>query len=95
MLNIILIFNMGVMGAAIATMTGYIITWGVRSFSLLRIVNMKVNWKKQLGTYFFLIIQSVVATCGKNTFIQICLFIFIIVLQRDLFQRFFKRFRAQ
>lgn len=65
-LNLLLIPFIGALGAAIATMVGYAIIWIVRTKRMLKIVAIKVNWSKQLTMMIALIVQSIVASSGKN-----------------------------
>lgn len=48
-------------GAALATMIGYFTVWLVRTFSLQKIIRMKVNWVKQAACIVILAIQVILA----------------------------------
>ena len=72
-LNFSLIPVIGAYGAAIATMVGYMVIWGVRACELRKIVKMKVNWFELGGAVALLMLQMIIAFYEKTQFIQILL----------------------
>lgn len=90
-LNLLLIPFIGALGAAIATMVGYAIIWIVRTKRMLKIVAIKVNWSKQLTMMIALIVQSIVASSGKNFYIQVICMVVIIYKQKDIVKKIFNR----
>lgn len=81
--NFVLIPNLGALGAAIATMLGYMFIWIVRTKRVLKIVNMKVDWKNQIISALILIIQAILALNEKNIEIQFICVIIIIFIQKE------------
>jgi len=78
--NFILIYKLGAVGAALATMIGYIVTWVLRTIYLQTFIKMKVNWKIHICSIVLLIVQSILATLNILYVIQILIFILIILL---------------
>lgn len=60
LLNLILIPNMGALGAAIATMISYIVVWGTRLWHSRKYVQFRIRLKRDVISYLVLIIQAVV-----------------------------------
>ena len=80
--NFIFIYYIGSIGAAFATLIGYLTTWIFRTYALKKIVRIRVNWKLHICSIIILIVQSFFATIGKNMKIQLLLFIMLIVINR-------------
>ena len=59
-LNIILIYFIGTIGAAISTMISYIVVWFSRIKMLKNIINLEVNLYRDCIGYLILIVQAVV-----------------------------------
>lgn len=78
--NFILIHKLGAIGAALATMISYIVTWVLRTIYLQTFIKMKVNWKLHICSIVLLIVQSILATLNILYFIQILVIILIILL---------------
>ncbi len=84
-LNFCLIPWMGGLGAAIATMIGYLVTWIMRTWKMRKYIRMKVDWKIQLVALALLLIQSIVAVWFGVSWIQIPFFIILILIMlKDL-----------
>lgn len=82
--NIILIYFIGTVGAALATLLGYLTTWLLRTKYLQSFIKMKVNWPCHFVSIILIIIQSIIATFGTFSFIQICLFCLFLLLNTNL-----------
>lgn len=78
--NLIFISWWGIIGAAFATMIGYLITWILRSVKLSSFIKMKVNWKNHILSIIILIIQSILATLNNYYILQIICIVAIIIL---------------
>lgn len=78
--NIIFIYMLGVIGAALSTMIGYGLMWGLRTKSLQKFVKMKVNWKTHLISVGILLVQAILATFNVLYIIQFILFILNIIM---------------
>ena len=61
LLNFVLIYYFGAIGAAIATMVGYIVSFIARTYLLGGIVKMKTSWNKHYICYSLLVFQSIVS----------------------------------
>lgn len=80
--NLIFIYLIGAIGAALATVAGYGVMWILRTSKLCKFVNIKANWKVHFLAIFILIFQTVLATINFLYPIQICLFVLIIFIHR-------------
>lgn len=87
--NIIFICLFGALGAALATMLGYLTTWILRSKYLHTFIKMKVEWNIHFFSIILVLIQSVLATLGISHFIQIILFAFLLVINRMYLKKVF------
>lgn len=74
----------GPIGAAAATLLGYLVTWGVRTRVMLsRIARISVNWRMELLTLVTLIVQSLVAMHASLQLVQILLTALVVFLRRN------------
>ena len=90
--NLILIKLFGIVGAALSTMLGYIITWLLRTIYLKNMIKMKVNWKKHIVSLIIVIAQAVLATLNKFFYIQIILSIVNILLYKEYLKLLLKKY---
>jgi O-antigen/teichoic acid export membrane protein len=79
--NFSLIPFFGALGAATATMIGYMTIWIVRTLRMRKIISIKVNWTNQLISYLLIIIQCALAVRFKSFYYQIPIVICIFALQ--------------
>lgn len=79
-LNYILIYFIGAMGAAIATACGYLVMWVTRIGIVMRDYPFKVKWLKQTMMYMFLIIESTIMVLLQNYVICICITVLMCLL---------------
>lgn len=86
-LNILLIPKLGGIGAAIATAISYFIMWLARYFYLKRLINMKVNFVKDIFIYFIIAVQIVFEHSQNHFYIGQ---IFVIVIVAILNYKYFK-----
>lgn len=91
-LNFILIPSMGAMGAALATLAGYMILGGIRIYRMRGFVSVRVNWKREWISYAVLLAQSIVATAHENLIFQLPFFILIVLLHFPLLHSIFSKF---
>ena len=86
-LGLILVFGMGVIGAAIATMIANIIVWLMRLKETKKIIQFDINIKLHIISYIILLIQVVIILFIENTWLMIILefscLILIIMLYKD------------
>lgn len=87
--NFIFIYFLGAPGAALATLLGYGVTWGLRTIFLQRFVTMKVEWKIHLISLVLLIVQSILATLNMHYSLQVSLFVMIIVFHFQYIKKAF------
>lgn len=81
--NFIFIYFFGVIGAAISTMLGYMVTWIVRTIKLNGIVKMKIKWNKYILTYILLLIQSTIALSKNFCWLEIIFFTVIVIINKQ------------
>lgn len=78
-----LTFSIGPLGAAVATVIGYIVTWAVRTGIMVRkVVRLKVSWRNEAVTLAVLIMQALVAMQWGLQIAQVPLLLFILFLHR-------------
>lgn len=85
--NIILIYSIGAIGAAIATLMGYFVIWVARSVKLRNIIKMRVNWKIQIISIIFMFLQMLLALAGRFVICQLICLIGILICQRKLIKK--------
>ena len=83
-LNFILMKYYSGLGAAIAVMIGYSITWVVRTLQMKKIAKIKVAWNKNIISIILVIIQAIFATFAKFTFLEFMIIILLILLNYQL-----------
>ena len=81
--NLIFINFIGAIGAALATLFGYCVTWLLRTKYLQSFIRMKIKWVTHIISVVIVFIQSVMATCGISMFIQVIPFFLLLVLNRQ------------
>ena len=86
-LNFILIPILGIYGASVTTLLGYVSLWFIRVQSLRSIITMRVNWKHEGICYTILLIQCIIATVFENFIFQIPFFVCIILLYIRLIRK--------
>ena len=89
LLNVALIPIIGAMGAAIATMIGYLSVTIIRTISTNKIVKMKLSWPIHIISVVLILIQGVVATFESTTVIQILIFLLIFYVQKSFIGKVF------
>ena len=83
----------GPIGAAIATMIGYLVTWVVRTRVMLkRVARIRVAWRTEIACLAILFIQAVVASLPRTQPIQVIALLALILLQRGRILDVLKRF---
>ena len=81
--NFIFIYFWGAVGAAFATLIGYLITWFLRTKYLQTFIKMKVNWKLHFVSIFLVLIQTVMATMGVIPLVQIIILFVLLFINRN------------
>ena len=82
-LNIILIYFIGIYGAAISTLIGYFVGFIISFMKIKKYISMKINVKKVFSIISLLLIQMILCYFGnKFIVIQILIFISILFLYR-------------
>lgn len=84
-LNFLLIYFFGAIGAAAATMVGYIASFGMRTYKMFDIIHMRTNWKKHYLCYALLVAQAIVGLNSKGWIIEIGIFVVIFLIYREYF----------
>ena len=84
LLNVLLIKNIGLYGAAISTAGGFLIVWIVQYCACKRYVEVTINWFKLCSNFVFIILQSVLVYQSTNyaQALSIIIFICVMVLNR-------------
>lgn len=90
--NFIFIYFFGAVGAALATLLGYLTTWVLRTKYLQDFIRMKVNWSVHFFSIVIVIVQSVFATIVVAPVIQVILFIVLVFANRRFIAPIFKKF---
>ncbi|MGR6836805.1 lipopolysaccharide biosynthesis protein [Syntrophomonas erecta] len=95
-LNIILIYLIGAMGAAIATATSYFVVWVIRLINSKKYIAIKINLKRDLFVYFILVLQAVFMiniSSIKVYIIELIMFTFIGFLYYKEIKGLFKKIK--
>ena len=80
---IVLCLTIGPLGAAVATLLGYVVTWAARTWTMAgKIVRMKVSWRTEVATLAALVLQAIVALQWGLQLAQVPPLIAIVVLRR-------------
>ena len=82
--NFIFIYLIGSVGAALATLLGYFVTWLLRTRYLQLFIKMKVKWVLHIFSVTIVLAQAIMATLGIPIFIQGILFCLLIMSNRHL-----------
>ncbi len=73
----------GPLGAAVATVVGYVVTWATRTAVMIRsVVQLRVSWGNEAATLTLLLVQAVVAMQWGMQPLQLLLFFFVLFLRR-------------
>lgn len=88
--NVIFINSFGAVGAAFATLLGYLVTWILRTKYIQTFVKMKVYWKKHIASIVLVFLQSIFATFGINL-IQLIIFCLLLFLNKHTILIFMSR----
>lgn len=91
-LNFILIPVIGVIGAAIATLIGYLVVFIVRLVKLRKIIVMKVIWVPIFSSVFFLLLQCLISSMGNNTIFQIICFVILCLINWKSLSKILEKF---
>lgn len=81
--NFVFIYLWGAYGAALATMLGYAVVFGMRHLILRKHIILHLNWVRDLFVYVILLIQLVLSLLGvKTVLLQVIPFAVILILFR-------------
>lgn len=79
-LNVVLVFLWGPIGAAVATMVSYALVWGARYIGANKIVKLTINVKKDCLAYLILIVQSILLILMQENVVYIAELVMTIVI---------------
>ena len=82
--NFVFIHFIGAIGAALATLLGYAVTWALRTKYLQTFITMKVNWFNHFVSLFLVVIQAIIATIDVSWIAQIVIFLAVLILNKKL-----------
>lgn len=82
-LNFLFIYFFGAIGAAAATMFGYITSFAARTYKMTDIIRMKTKWSKHFICYLLLVVQAFVALSHQGWIIEIGIFIVMFITYRE------------
>lgn len=86
-LNFILVYCMGIMGAAIATLVSNVVIWLVRLQRSKRYIVIRVNFFKHTIMYLLLVVQFIICLQGMEltpVMLQIVIFLLLVAANRKL-----------
>lgn len=73
----------GPIGAAVATLLGYLVTWGARTRVMrLRVARIRVSWGTELLTLGVLVVQAVMAMQEGLQLLQVPVVALVVFLRR-------------
>lgn len=97
LLNIILVFFIGPIGAAISTLVAYCLMWALRLVQVKKFLNLKVNYFRDFLAYIILIIQALnLFVIHNNLFLissHIIFLIVIVIMYKNVVVNIFYRIR--
>lgn len=83
-LNLILVYFIGAMGAAIATLISYFVVWLIRFYYMSKFIHIRINVKRDILAYIIILVQAVAMIVVENMLymylFQIILFLVMILL---------------
>ena len=80
---VMLTLLVGPMGAAIATLAGNLVTWGVRTrVMVMGVARLKISWRIELTSLGVLIVQALLAIWGGAQPIQLAAFVVLVFVQK-------------
>ena len=91
--NVVLIYFIGALGAALAAMFAYIVTYVMRAVKLVRIIKMKVNWKNHICSCALLLVQAIFSTSESTVFLQTIVALLLLALQWKVLEKMLIRLR--
>ncbi len=94
-LNFILIYFFGAIGAAIATMIGYLTSFIARTYIMHSIIKMKTDWGKHNICYSLLLFQSFLSLSENNVIFELIVLISMTYIYRKFFKEIIKKFNKK
>ena len=74
----------GPIGAAAATLLGYLVTWSVRTTVMVkRVARIRVSWLAEIACIVILVVQALLATQDGNQLAQLVALMALFIVQRD------------
>ena len=65
-LNVVLVYCMGAIGAAVATSVSYMIIWAIRLREIYKRMELNINLKKDIFAYIILYVQAIGLIISNN-----------------------------
>lgn len=65
-LNFVLVYFYGAMGAAAATLISSVVIWGMRTRASVRYIKMKINYRGHIFQYVMLVVQAIMMVCVND-----------------------------
>lgn len=86
-LNFMLIPFIGALGASIATAVCYVVVWVIRIFQSRKYIKLRINWVRDISSYFILVFQTVSLLFLPNNIlmygVQVCFIVIILLLYKN------------
>lgn len=80
--SVALTFVLGPIGAAIATLLGYLVTWGIRTVIMVRrVAVIRVSWTTEIINVVMLIVQALLAVQEGMQLAQVLIFVLLCFIQ--------------
>lgn len=81
---IVLCLIVGPLGAAVATVVGYVVTWAARTWTMARyVVRLRISWRSEVATLVVLLAQAFLAVRWGTQPIQVMLLCLVVFLRRS------------
>lgn len=90
--NIGLVYFMGPMGAAVATLISYILVWAARIYEAKKIVELSINLKRDIIAYCLLLAQAVTLFANMHLLWQSCLLLIPLLIILTMYNRLIRKF---
>lgn len=91
-LNIGLVYFMGPMGAAVATLISYILVWAARIYEAKKIAELSINLKRDIIAYCLLLAQAVTLFTNMHLLWQSCLLLIPLLIILRMYNGLIRKF---
>lgn len=79
--NLILVYFIGAVGAAVATAISYIVVWALRLYMIKKYIKLRINFKRDLVAYILLFLETTLLLCLEESLaLYITMLIIVLII---------------